>query len=67
VPQGVGADLIATLDGFRARRRRFKPKPERRRRRKAPLRRSIVPVKDFLAAVLDHDKHMRTPRSSLAG
>lgn len=64
VPQGISADLIATLNGFsrddvdayavESQKRAAKAWDEGR------FEKSIVPVKDQLGAViLDHDEHMR--------
>jgi len=64
VPQGISADLIATLNGFsrddvdayavESQKRAAKAWDEGR------FKKSIVPVKDQLGAViLDHDEHMR--------
>ena len=65
VPQGIGADLIATLDGFIAR-RTSTPTPSSRRPRAAKawanglFARSVVPVRDRNGLViLDRDEHMR--------
>lgn len=63
-PQGIGADLIATLNGYtredvdgfavESQNRAAKAWEEGR------FKRSIVPVKDVLGeVVLDHDEHMR--------
>lgn len=72
-PQGIGADLIATLDGFsrddvdsyavESQRRAAKAWEEGR------FSKSIVPVRDVIGeVVLDHDEHMRpsTDMQSLA-
>jgi acetyl-CoA C-acetyltransferase len=74
VPQGIGADLIATLDGY-GRRDVDGYAVESQRRAAAAwadgrFARSIVPVKDVLGrVVLDRDEHMRpdTTVESLAG
>ncbi len=74
VPQGVGADLIATLDGYsRTDVDRFAAESQRRAAAAWAdhrFARSIVPVKDVLGrVVLDRDEHMRpdTTVESLAG
>jgi acetyl-CoA C-acetyltransferase len=74
VPQGVGADLIATLDGYsRTDVDRFAAESQRRAAAAWAdhrFARSIVPVKDILGrVVLDRDEHMRpdTTVESLAG
>jgi len=72
-PQGIGADLIATLDGFsrddvdayavESQKRAAKAWEEGR------FSKSIVPVRDVIGeVVLDHDEHMRpsTDMQSLA-
>jgi acetyl-CoA C-acetyltransferase len=74
VPQGIGADLIATLDGY-SRRDVDGYAVESQRRAAAAwadgrFARSVVPVKDVLGrVVLDRDEHMRpdTTVESLAG
>ena len=74
VPQGVGADLIATLDGYsRTDVDRFAAESQKRAAAAWAdhrFARSIVPVKDILGrVVLDRDEHMRpdTTVESLAG
>ena len=74
VPQGVGADLIATLDGYsRTDVDRFAAESQRRAAAAWAdhrFARSIVPVKDVLGrVVLDRDEHMRpdTTVATLAG
>ena len=74
VPQGVGADLIATLDGYsRTDVDRFAAESQRRAAAAWAdhrFARSIVPVTDVLGrVVLDRDEHMRpdTTVESLAG
>jgi acetyl-CoA C-acetyltransferase len=74
VPQGVGADLIATLDGYsRTDVDRFAAESQRRAAAAWAdhrFARSIVPVKDILGrVVLDRDEHMRpdTTVESLTG
>jgi acetyl-CoA C-acetyltransferase len=72
-PQGIGADMIATLDGFtredvdgyavESQRRAAQSWAEGR------FKNAIVPIKDSIGAVLlDHDEHMRpsTTLESLA-
>jgi acetyl-CoA C-acetyltransferase len=70
-PQGIGADVIATLAGFsrgdvdayavESQRRAATAWAEQR------FRRSILPVRDLIGEVLlDHDEHMR-PDTSLEG
>ena len=64
MPQGVGADLIATLDGFsRADVDAYAVESQRRAAAawaEGRFARSIVPVKDVLGRVmLDRDEHMR--------
>ena len=73
-PQGIGADLIATLEGWtRERRRRVRRRvapPRRQGLGQRLLRRSVVPVKDLNGlTVLDHDEFIRpgTTVESLAG
>jgi acetyl-CoA C-acetyltransferase len=74
VPQGVGADLIATLDGY-SRRDVDAYAVESQRRAAAAwadgrFAKSIVPVRDVIGGVaLDRDEHMRpdTTVESLAG
>ena len=63
-PQGIGADIIATLDGFT---RQDVDAFAAESQRKAAVawengyfKKSIVPVKDIMGEVLlDHDEHMR--------
>lgn len=73
-PQGIGADLIATLEGFS--REDVDRYAERSQRLAAQaweegrFARSVVPVKDINGVtVLDHDEHMRpgTTVEALAG
>ncbi len=64
VPQGVGADLIATLDGYtRETVDGFAAESQRRAAAawaEGRFARSVVPVKDVLGRVaLDRDEHMR--------
>ncbi|MGW0823426.1 acetyl-CoA C-acetyltransferase [Streptomyces sp. NPDC002845] len=74
VPQGIGADLIATIEGFS--RRDVDEYATLSQERAAAawkdgrFERSVVPVKDRSGlVVLDHDEHMRpgTTADSLAG
>ncbi len=70
-PQGIGADLIATLHGFtREDVDRYAVESQRRAghaRENGYFDHSIVPVKDQLGlTVLDHDEHMR-PDTTLEG
>ena len=63
-PQGIGADLIATLDGFsRADVDAFACESQRRAAlawREGRFARSVVPVRDVLGDVLlDRDEHIR--------
>ena len=63
-PQGIGADIIATLDGFsRTDVDSFAAESQRKAAfawENGFFRNSIVPVKDVLGEVLlDHDEHMR--------
>ncbi|RIK95066.1 MAG: acetyl-CoA C-acetyltransferase [Proteobacteria bacterium] len=73
VPQGIGADLIATLHGFSREDVDSFAVESQRRAKKAwddgRFKNSIVPVKDILGmTVLDHDEFMRpeTTMQSLA-
>ncbi|MPS67309.1 MAG: acetyl-CoA C-acetyltransferase [Novosphingobium sp.] len=72
-PQGIGADIIATLDGYtREDVDRFAVESQRKAARaweNGYFRNSIVPVRDVLGeVVLDHDEYMRpgTTLESLA-
>ncbi|WP_062344083.1 acetyl-CoA C-acetyltransferase [Novosphingobium sp. CCH12-A3] len=72
-PQGIGADIIATLDGFsREDVDGFAVESQRKAAHaweNGYFKKSIVPVKDILGEVLlDHDEHMRpgTTLESLA-
>ena len=70
-PQGIGADLIATLDGFsREDVDSFAVESQNRAAKawaEGRFKRSIVPVKDVLGeVVLDHDEHMR-PGTTVEG
>jgi len=63
-PQGIGADIIATLDGFsREDVDRFAAESQRKAAHaweNGYFRKSVVPVKDVIGEVLlDHDEHMR--------
>lgn len=63
-PQGIGADIIATLDGFsREDVDRFAVESQRKAANaweNGYFKKSIVPVRDVLGEVLlDHDEHMR--------
>ncbi len=63
-PQGIGADLIATIDGFSREDVDAYAVESQKRAAKAwaegRFRKSVVPVKDQLGAILlDHDEHMR--------
>jgi acetyl-CoA C-acetyltransferase len=73
-PQGIGADLMATLDGFsREDVDAFAVESQRRAAlawKEARFTKSIVPVRDVLGDVLlDRDEHMRpgTTLETLAG
>ena len=70
-PQGIGADLIATLDGYsREDVDGFAVESQNRAAAawaEGRFKRSIVPVKDVLGeVVLDHDEHMR-PGTTVEG
>jgi acetyl-CoA C-acetyltransferase len=69
VPQGIGADLIATLEGFsREQVDAFAVESQRRAAqawKEGRFARSIVPVRDVIGEiVLQHDEHVR-PSTSL--
>ena len=71
VPQGIGADLIATLEGFgRADVDAFALESQRRAARardEGRFARSVVPVKDFLdQVILDADEFIK-PHTTLEG
>ncbi len=71
VPQGIGADLIATLDGYtRTDVDTFAAESQRRAAQawaEGRFDRSIVPVRDVLGrVVLDRDEHMR-PDTTVQG
>ncbi len=71
VPQGIGADLIATLDGYtRTDVDTFAAESQRRAAQawaEGRFDRSIVPVRDALGrVVLDRDEHMR-PDTTVQG
>ena len=64
VPQGISADLIATLNGFsRDDCDAYAVESQKRAKRawdEGRFKKSIVPVKDQLGVkILDHDEHMR--------
>lgn len=72
-PQGIGADVIATLDGFtREDVDDYAVESQRRAAlawQQGRFRKAIVPVRDLIGeVVLDHDEHMRpdTTRAALA-
>jgi len=63
VPQGIGADLIATLEGFT----RESQKRAAHAREAGYFKGSVVPVKDFLdQTLLDHDEFIK-PHTTLQG
>ena len=73
-PQGIGADLIATIEGFsREDVDRYAERSQRLAARaweEGRFAKSVVPVKDINGVtILDHDEHMRpgTTVESLAG
>jgi acetyl-CoA C-acetyltransferase len=71
VPQGIGADLIATIEGFsRADVDTFALESQRRAakaREAGYFSQSIVPVRDFLGqTILDHDEFIK-PHTTLEG
>lgn len=71
VPQGIGADLIATLDGYsRQDVDRFALESQRRAAaawRNGYFAKSVIPVRDLLGEiVLDRDEHVR-PDTTLEG
>ena len=71
VPQGIGADLIATLEGFSREDLDAFALESQRRATKARaagyFAHSLVPVKDFLGqTILDHDEFIK-PHTTLAG
>jgi acetyl-CoA C-acetyltransferase len=71
VPQGIGADLIATIEGFsREDVDRFALRSQQRAEAAwsgGYFAKSVVPVKDINGVtVLDHDEHRR-PQSTLEG
>jgi acetyl-CoA C-acetyltransferase len=72
-PQGIGADVIATLDGFtRGDVDDYAVESQRRAAlawQQGRFQKAIVPVRDLIGeVVLDHDEHMRpdTTREALA-
>ena len=67
-PQGIGADLIATLDGFSRDDVDAYAVESQKRAAKAwknsYFKNSVVPVKDIIGqTILDHDEHMRPDAS----
>jgi acetyl-CoA C-acetyltransferase len=71
VPQGIGADLIATMEGFtRADVDAFAMESQKRAsaaRDAGYFSLSVIPVKDFLdQSILDHDEFIK-PHTTLAG
>jgi acetyl-CoA C-acetyltransferase len=71
VPQGIGADLIATMEGFtRADVDAFALESQRRAaqaREAGYFAHSVVPVRDFLGQIiLDHDEFIK-PHTTLEG
>ncbi|HTW35166.1 MAG TPA: acetyl-CoA C-acetyltransferase [Rhizomicrobium sp.] len=67
-PQGIGADLIATLDGFsRDDVDAYAVESQKRAAnawKNSYFKKSVVPVKDILGqTILDHDEHMRPDAS----
>ena len=71
VPQGIGADLIATMEGFgRADVDAFALESQRRAtaaREAGYFARSVIPVKDFIGQVImDHDEFIK-PQTTLQG
>jgi len=67
-PQGIGADLIATLDGFsRSDVDAYAVESQKRAAnawKNGYFKKSVVPVKDILGqTILDHDEHMRPDAS----
>jgi acetyl-CoA C-acetyltransferase len=67
-PQGIGADLIATLDGFsRDDVDAYAVESQKRAAnawKNSYFKKSVVPVKDILGqTMLDHDEHMRPDAS----
>ena len=73
-PQGIGADLIATMDGFsRDDVDGFAVESQKRAAnawKNGYFKKSVTPVKDILGqTILDHDEHMRPDATmqSLAG
>lgn len=71
VPQGIGADLIATLDGFsRADVDAFALESQRRAtaaRAAGYFSRSVVPVRDFLDQVILEEDEFIKPQTTLDG
>ncbi len=67
-PQGIGADLIATMDGFsRDDVDAYAVESQKRAAnawKNGYFKKSVVPVKDILGqTILDHDEHMRPDAS----
>ena len=67
-PQGIGADLIATLDGFsRDDVDAYAVESQKRAAnawKNSYFKKSVIPVKDILGqTMLDHDEHMRPDAS----
>ncbi len=67
-PQGIGADLVATLDGFsRDDVDAFAVESQKRAAnawKNGYFKKSVVPVKDIIGqTLLDHDEHMRPDAS----
>ena len=67
-PQGIGADLIATLDGFsRDDVDAYAVESQKRAAnawKNSYFKKSVVPVKDIIGqTILDHDEHMRPDAS----
>ena len=71
VPQGIGADLIATLDGFtRADVDAFAVESQKRAaaaRAQGWFKRSVVPVRDMLGQVILAEDEFIKPHTTLAG
>ncbi len=70
-PQGIGADMIATMDGFtRADVDGYAVESQRRAAQswqEGRFKQAIVPIKDVMGEVLlDHDEHMR-PDTTIEG
>ncbi|WP_313075759.1 acetyl-CoA C-acetyltransferase [Melaminivora sp.] len=71
VPQGIGADLIATLDGYtRADVDAYAVESQRRAaaaRAAGHFKRSVVPVRDFLGQVILEEDEFIKPHTTLEG